>query len=120
MSAQILDGKALAARLRAELAQRVAARVAAGQAAPGLATVIVGDDPASQVYVRGKHKACREVGMQPIGYELPASTSQGELLALIAELNARPEVHGILVQLPLPAHLDAAAVQAAIAVEKDM
>ncbi|MCW5876167.1 MAG: bifunctional methylenetetrahydrofolate dehydrogenase/methenyltetrahydrofolate cyclohydrolase FolD [Anaerolineales bacterium] len=120
MTAKILDGKAQAAELRGVLAQRVAARAAAGKPAPGLATVLVGDDPASQVYVRGKHKACREVGITPIGYELPAGTPQAELLALITELNGRADVHGILVQLPLPAHLDAAAVQSAVALEKDV
>ncbi|MBX3047903.1 MAG: bifunctional methylenetetrahydrofolate dehydrogenase/methenyltetrahydrofolate cyclohydrolase FolD [Anaerolineales bacterium] len=120
MTALLLDGKALATELRGVLAQRVAARAAASKPAPGLATVLVGEDPASQVYVRGKHKACREVGITPIGYELPASMSQDELLALIAELNGRADVHGILVQLPLPAHLDAAAVQSAVALEKDV
>ncbi len=120
MPAKILDGKTLAAEVRAELARRVAARAAAGRPAPGLATVIVGDDPASQVYVRGKHKACQEIGMRPLGYALPARTSQAELLALIDELNQRQDVHGILVQLPLPGQLDQAAVQSAIAVEKDV
>ncbi|MCW5873992.1 MAG: bifunctional methylenetetrahydrofolate dehydrogenase/methenyltetrahydrofolate cyclohydrolase FolD [Anaerolineales bacterium] len=118
--ATILDGKAIAAQLRAELAARVAACMAAGGPQPGLATVLVGDDPASAIYVRNKHKACQEVGMRSFGFELPASTSQAELLALVAELNQRADVHGILVQLPLPAHIDAPTVIAAIAVYKDV
>ncbi|MCL4258802.1 MAG: bifunctional methylenetetrahydrofolate dehydrogenase/methenyltetrahydrofolate cyclohydrolase FolD [Anaerolineales bacterium] len=120
MTANILDGKAIAASLRAEIATQVAARGAAGAAPPGLATVLVGDDPASAVYVRNKHKACAEVGMHSIGIQLPAATSQAELLAVVAELNARADVHGILVQLPLPAHIDALAVISAIDVHKDV
>jgi methylenetetrahydrofolate dehydrogenase (NADP+)/methenyltetrahydrofolate cyclohydrolase len=120
MAAKILDGKALAARIRAEVATKVAARVANGGSQPGLATVIVGDDAASQVYVRNKRKACEEAGMLSFGFELPASTTQQELLHLIDELNKRPDVHGILVQLPLPGQIDAAVVQQAVAVHKDV
>lgn len=120
MAAKILDGKALAARIRAEVATKVAARVAKSLSQPGLATVIVGDDAGSQVYVRNKRKACEEAGMLSFGYELPASATQQELLHLIDELNNRPDVHGILVQLPLPTQIDAAAIQQAVAVHKDV
>lgn len=120
MAAKILDGKALAARIRAEVATKVAARVAKSLSQPGLATVIVGDDAGSQVYVRNKRKACEEAGMLSFGYEFPASATQQELLHLIDELNNRPDVHGILVQLPLPTQIDAAAIQQAVAVHKDV
>lgn len=120
MVARILDGKALAERIRGEIAARVAARLAAGKSQPGLATVIVGEDPASQTYVAGKRKASSEAGMRSFGHELAAATSQGELLALLEQLNADLAVHGILVQLPLPAHIDAYVVQAAISPLKDV
>jgi 5,10-methylene-tetrahydrofolate dehydrogenase/methenyl tetrahydrofolate cyclohydrolase len=120
MTAKILEGKALAARLRAETAAKVAARVKAGRLTPGLATVLVGDDAGSAIYVRNKRKACEEAGMQAFGFELPASTPQAELLKLVAELNQRPDVHGILVQLPLPKQIDAAAVVSAVTVGKDV
>jgi 5,10-methylene-tetrahydrofolate dehydrogenase/methenyl tetrahydrofolate cyclohydrolase len=120
MSARILDGKALAAAVRAEVGSQVAARRTAGQAQPGLATVLVGEDPASAIYVRNKRKACEEAGMLSFGFELPATTSQAELLALLAELNARADVHGVLVQLPLPEHIDALAVISAIDPRKDV
>jgi len=119
-TATILDGKAIAAALRTQIAAQVAALQAAGGPQPGLATVLVGDDPASAIYVRNKHKACAEVGLRSIGIELPDTASQAELLAVVAELNQRPDVHGILVQLPLPAHIDALAVISAIAVHKDV
>lgn len=118
--ATILDGKAIAAQLRGQIAARVAAHIATGGPQPGLATVLVGDDPASAIYVRSKHKACQQAGLASFGYQLPASTSQAELLALVAELNQRADVHGILVQLPLPAHIDALAVLSAIDVRKDV
>lgn len=120
MTAIRLDGKAIAAEARAEIAAQVEALIATGGPQPGLATVLVGDDPASAIYVRNKHKACQEVGMCSFGFELPASTSQAELLALVAELNQRADVHGILVQMPLPPHIDSAAVIAAISVHKDV
>jgi 5,10-methylene-tetrahydrofolate dehydrogenase/methenyl tetrahydrofolate cyclohydrolase len=118
--ARILDGKALAARLRNAVAEKVNARVQTGKARPGLATVLVGEDPASEVYVRNKRKACEEAGMQSFGYEFPVSTGEAEVLSLISELNERADVHGILVQLPLPEYIDAAVVQSAVAVTKDV
>jgi methylenetetrahydrofolate dehydrogenase (NADP+)/methenyltetrahydrofolate cyclohydrolase len=119
MTAQILDGKALAARIRAAIGEQVASGTAAGRPQPGLATVLVGEDPASHIYVRNKRRACEEVGFANFHLELPAETSQDELLARIAELNADPAVHGILVQLPLPKHLDEQAVLAAVSPAKD-
>src|SRR4029077_7152561 len=104
--ARILDGKALAEPMQPETAAGVAALVATGGPKPGLATVLVGDDPASHVYVRGKRRACEKAGMLSVHHELPATTSQAELLALVASLNANPEVHGILVQLPLPKQIE--------------
>jgi methylenetetrahydrofolate dehydrogenase (NADP+)/methenyltetrahydrofolate cyclohydrolase len=120
MTARILDGKELAGRVRAELAAKVAARLRAGRPAPGLATVLVGEDPASAVYVRNKRAACEEAGMMSFGIELPADTSQAELLRIVNELGARPDLHGILVQLPLPKQIDAMAVISAIPVDKDV
>ncbi|MEX2144642.1 MAG: bifunctional methylenetetrahydrofolate dehydrogenase/methenyltetrahydrofolate cyclohydrolase FolD [Anaerolineales bacterium] len=120
MTTKILDGKALAANVRANLAERVAARTAAGLPRPGLATVLVGTDPASETYVHNKQKSSEEVGMASFGHNLPATTSQKELLALIAELNDRKDVHGILVQVPLPKPLDPMSVQSAIDVYKDV
>jgi 5,10-methylene-tetrahydrofolate dehydrogenase/methenyl tetrahydrofolate cyclohydrolase len=120
MTATILDGKALAAKVRAETAAKVAARTAKGKTPPGLATVLVGNDPASETYVRNKRKSSEEVGMVSFGFEMPTETSQVELLKVIAELNARPEVHGILVQVPLPKHIEAAAIQSAISPHKDV
>ncbi|MEX1072042.1 MAG: bifunctional methylenetetrahydrofolate dehydrogenase/methenyltetrahydrofolate cyclohydrolase FolD [Anaerolineales bacterium] len=120
MAAQILDGKALADRVRADVATRVAARIADGLSRPGLATLLVGEDPASEVYVRNKRRACEEAGMQSFGFELPATTSEEEILKLISELNQRADVHGILVQIPLPKGIKASAVQSAISVSKDV
>jgi methylenetetrahydrofolate dehydrogenase (NADP+)/methenyltetrahydrofolate cyclohydrolase len=119
MTARIIDGKALAATLRTELKARIARAAAAGQA-PGLAVVLVGDDPASAVYVRNKIQACADVGIASFADRLAAATTQAELMARIAQLNADPRVHGILVQLPLPAHLDAQAVVESIAFDKDV
>src|SRR5438874_2591512 len=102
MSAQVLDGKRVAKEIRAEIATAVAARTAAGKRPPGLTVVLVGDNPASHAYVRNKRKACGEVGMNSWLHHLPADTSEAALLKLLAELNADPAVHGILVQLPLP------------------
>ncbi|WP_136161968.1 bifunctional methylenetetrahydrofolate dehydrogenase/methenyltetrahydrofolate cyclohydrolase FolD [Sphingomonas flavalba] len=120
MSATVIDGKAFAAGLRERVAAGVAAFSAAAGRAPGLAVVLVGDDPASQVYVRSKHKATVAAGMESFERRLPADTGQAELLALVAELNADPAVDGILVQLPLPAQIDADAVIAAIDPDKDV
>ena len=118
--ASIIDGKAVAARVRADVAARVAEFVARGRPAPGLAVVLVGEDPASQVYVRNKARSTREVGMVSIEHKLAASTSEADLLALIGELNRRAEVNGILVQLPLPKHIDAVKVLEAIDPAKDV
>jgi len=115
---RIIDGKAVAATVRNEVRARVA-QVAVRGVTPGLATVLVGDDPASHVYVGNKEKACREVGMRSFAQRLPATTSQAELVALVRELGANPDVHGILVQLPLPAGLDSRAVIDAIPPDKD-
>jgi methylenetetrahydrofolate dehydrogenase (NADP+)/methenyltetrahydrofolate cyclohydrolase len=105
MPAEVIDGKATAARVRAEVAERTAELAAEG-VTPGLATVLVGDDPASRIYVASKRKACAEVGIKAWDHDLPASTSQDHLLNLIEKLNGDPFVHGILVQLPLPEHID--------------
>ena len=115
----IIDGRAVAAGVRERVAAEVADLCAAG-VKPGLATVLVGDDPASHVYVRMKRKACEEVGIEPIHHELPADTPQHELAALLARLNGDPAVSGILLQLPLPDHIDAGAMTAAILPEKDV
>jgi methylenetetrahydrofolate dehydrogenase (NADP+)/methenyltetrahydrofolate cyclohydrolase len=106
MTARILDGKARAARLTDDIGAAVAARVASGRAQPGLAVVLVGDNPASQVYVRNKRRTTEAAGMRSFAYDLPAATPEADLLALIDTLNADPAVHGILVQLPLPGHID--------------
>ena len=120
MSARIIDGKAEAVRLRARIAEDVAALKAAHGVVPGLAVVLVGDDPASEVYVRNKATQTREAGMASFEYRLPASLSERALLDLIEELNARADVNGILVQLPLPPHISADNVVNAIAPEKDV
>ena len=104
--AKIIDGKAISAQIRAEIKEETAAFVAEHGFAPGLAVIIVGSDPASQVYVRNKHRACDEVGFYSEAYELPESTTQEELIALVDKLNADKNIHGILCQLPLPRHLD--------------
>jgi len=120
MSADIIDGKAFAGALRARIAEMVAAFRQASGRAPGLAVVLVGEDPASQVYVRSKHKATVEAGMESIEHRLPASATQEELLALVRRLNADDGVDGILVQLPLPAHIDENVVIATIDPDKDV
>jgi methylenetetrahydrofolate dehydrogenase (NADP+)/methenyltetrahydrofolate cyclohydrolase len=107
MTARLLDGKGIADALLDDLARRVAARTAAGKAAPGLAVVLVGQDPASTVYVRNKRRAAKKVGIRAVDHDLPADTSDAELAALIDRLNADPAIHGILVQLPLPGDRDA-------------
>jgi methylenetetrahydrofolate dehydrogenase (NADP+)/methenyltetrahydrofolate cyclohydrolase len=114
--ATVIDGKAVAARVRAE----VAAQVREMDTAPGLATVLVGDDPASQIYVAGKHKACAEVGIASIRRDLPANTPEADLLDNIAALNADEQVSGIIVQLPLPAHIDAARATSSVEPAKDV
>lgn len=120
MTAQVIDGKAMAQALRAATAAGVAAFHAAHGRVPTLAVVLVGDDPASRVYVASKVKQTLEAGMRSREYPLPATTSQGEVVALVRGLNADDEVDGILVQLPLPPHLDAEAVVAALDPAKDV
>jgi methylenetetrahydrofolate dehydrogenase (NADP+)/methenyltetrahydrofolate cyclohydrolase len=120
VSAAIIDGKAVAAEVRARVKDEVATIVASGAPAPGLATVLVGDDPASAIYVRRKHEACEEVGIRSIGHELAASTTQPELLELVDSLAADDTVSGILVQLPLPDGLDADEVIDHIPAAKDV
>ncbi len=120
MTAQLIDGKAIAASLRQQIAQRVAERRQRGLRAPGLAVILVGNDPASEVYVSHKRKDCEEVGFMSKAYDLPASTSQAELLSLIDNLNDSAEIDGILVQLPLPAHLDASQLLECIRPDKDV
>jgi len=120
MPANILDGAATAEKIRNQVAEEVARRIAEGKPAPGLATVLVGENPASQVYVRSKHRACQQVGMQSFAYELPETATQKEVEDLVRSLNADPNVHGILVQLPLPSGLDEERVLGAISIEKDV
>ncbi|MCQ4346537.1 bifunctional methylenetetrahydrofolate dehydrogenase/methenyltetrahydrofolate cyclohydrolase FolD [Pseudomonas stutzeri] len=120
MTAQLIDGKAIAARLRQQIAQRVAERRQQDLRIPGLAVILVGSDPASQVYVAHKRKDCEEVGFISRAYDLDASTGQAELLELIDTLNADSTVDGILVQLPLPPHLDASQLLERISPDKDV
>ncbi|MDJ0738084.1 MAG: bifunctional methylenetetrahydrofolate dehydrogenase/methenyltetrahydrofolate cyclohydrolase FolD [Gammaproteobacteria bacterium] len=120
MGAQILDGKAIAADLRAQIASLVAARVAEGRRPPGLVVVLVGDNPASQVYVRNKQKACEQVGFASEIVRLSGESTQAELLDLIDDLNARDDVDGILVQLPLPPQIDEDTVTERILPTKDV
>ncbi|MBI5862354.1 MAG: bifunctional methylenetetrahydrofolate dehydrogenase/methenyltetrahydrofolate cyclohydrolase FolD [Rhodocyclales bacterium] len=119
MNARIIDGNALATTVRSELAERTAALKARG-VTPGLAVILVGDDAASAVYVRNKAAACEKIGMHSLKFVYAADTAPAVVFAKIAELNADPAVHGILVQLPLPKHFDSDAILDAIAVEKDV
>ena len=118
--AKIIDGKKIAAETRADIAERAKGFTESHGYAPGLAVIIVGEDPASQVYVRNKKKACEDVGFYSQVYEMAAETTMEQLLAKIEELKNDPKIHGILVQLPLPKHLDEKAVIAAIPPEKDV
>lgn len=120
MSAKIIDGKTIAQQVRNEVAEQVKQRLAAGKRAPGLAVVLVGENPASQIYVASKRRACDEVGFLSRSYDLPAATSEAELLALIDQLNADEEIDGILVQLPLPAGIDNVKVLERIHPDKDV
>ena len=120
MPARLLDGRKVAEELLDDLAAQVGARMHAGQRAPGLAVVLVGADPASAVYVRNKRRACEHVGFVSFDFDLPADTSEAELSVLIDQLNADPAVHGILVQLPLPAHIDTTALINRIDPDKDV
>lgn len=118
--AQLIDGKSLSERLRAEVAAEVSHLRAAHGLQPGLAVVLVGEDPASQIYVRSKGEHSRAAGMHSVTHRLPADASQDEVMALVADLNADPLIHGILVQLPLPKELDERRVIAAISPDKDV
>ncbi len=120
MTASIIDGKAYAAGLRARVAHQVAVLKAEKGVTPGLAVVLVGDDPASQVYVRSKTKQTNEAGMAGFDHVLPGDTPESDLLALVARLNADPAVHGILVQLPLPGHIASSRIIAAMDPAKDV
>lgn len=120
MSAELIDGKAIAATIRGEIAAEVEAMKTQYGKVPGLATVLVGERRDSQSYVRMKKKACAEVGITSFGHDLPADVSQEELLAVVRDLNANPDVHGILVQLPLPDHIDEEEILAAISLDKDV
>lgn len=120
MTARILDGKAISANLLQDIRRQVDARAAAGLPPPGLAVILVGDNPASSLYVRNKRRACETAGVLDLAHDLPADTSEAELLALIARLNDDPAVDGILVQLPLPAHINADRVLECIRPDKDV
>lgn len=120
MTAKLIDGKAIAERIRRQLSDAVAQRRDRRLPPPGLAVILVGADPASVIYVRNKRKACQEIGMVSRSYDLPADVSESELLALIRQLNGDTAVDGILVQLPLPGHINQEAVIEAIAVDKDV
>lgn len=118
--AKLIDGKGLAAGIRAELAQRIQARVEQGKRPPGLVTILVGDDPASKVYVARKQRESREIGMHSEAVELPGSASMGQLLDAIGRYNERNDIDGILVQMPLPRHLDAEGAISAVDPQKDV
>lgn len=120
MNARILDGKRIADALIEHLRSRVQFRVAEGSPPPGLAVILVGDDPASSVYVRNKRRACERIGFVSFDYDLPATTDEAELYELVDGLNADPRVNGILLQLPLPAHVDAPALIGHIDPRKDV
>ncbi|MGD9788917.1 MAG: bifunctional methylenetetrahydrofolate dehydrogenase/methenyltetrahydrofolate cyclohydrolase FolD [Sulfuricellaceae bacterium] len=120
MPAKIIDGKAIADNLLQAIRNRVEERVAAGKRRPGLAVVLVGDDPASSIYVRNKRRACETTGFHSVSYDLPAATTQEELLALIDKLNEAPDIDGILVQMPVPAHIDPEAIVERIHPDKDV
>lgn len=120
MSAQLIDGKSIAAQVRNEVKEAVSKRLAQGKRPPGLAVILVGQDPASEVYVRNKRRACEESGILSRSYDLPASTTQEDLLKLIDDLNADPEIDGILVQLPLPEPVDPEIIIERIRPDKDV
>ncbi len=120
MTAGIINGTEIAARIRAKVAQKVAQRKASGQSIPGLATVLVGEDPASQTYVHSKHRACEEAGINSFGFTLPADTPQEKLEGLIGELNQDERVHGILLQSPIPKGLDEQKALSVMSIKKDV
>ncbi|MFO0774578.1 MAG: bifunctional methylenetetrahydrofolate dehydrogenase/methenyltetrahydrofolate cyclohydrolase FolD [Nitrospiraceae bacterium] len=119
MAAQIIDGKALAQQIRERIAKDCADLLAKKGIKPGLAAILVGDDPASHIYVRNKQKACEAAGIYVDEHKLPATTSQADLLQLIARMNADPKIHGILVQLPLPKHIESKVILEAVSPSKD-
>ncbi len=120
MTATLIDGKAIAARIRTEIGEKVAQMAEKYSVRPGLAAVLIGDNPASHQYVSMKRKACAEAGIESFGFELPADVSQAEVEALIRQLNERSDVNGILVQLPLPPHLDESRILNLVSLEKDV
>ena len=120
MAAQLIDGKTITEALLNRVKAGVDARLAEGRRAPALAVVLVGNNPASEIYVRNKKRSCEKVGIRSVAFDLPASTTQAELLAIVDQVNADPEIDGILVQLPLPAHIDADAVIERIDPKKDV
>lgn len=120
MTAKIIDGKEVAAQIRSDIKQAIDKRKAEGKTTPALATVLVGNNPASEVYVRNKQKACAEVGINSFGHHLPGDATQEEVESLVRQLNADPNINGILVQLPLPKHLDEEKVLTAIDLTKDV
>jgi len=120
MAAQLIDGKTISEALLTRVKAGVDARLAAGRRTPALAVVLVGNNPASEIYVRNKKRSCEKVGIRSVAFDLPASTTQAELLAIVDQVNADPEIDGILVQLPLPAHIDADAVIERIDPKKDV
>jgi 5,10-methylene-tetrahydrofolate dehydrogenase/methenyl tetrahydrofolate cyclohydrolase len=120
MSAVIIDGKQIAEEIRENVRLEVAQRLARGKSVPGLATVLLGEDPASKIYVGAKHKACEEAGIHSFGFTLPTDSSQTDVENLVTKLNNDPAIHGILVQLPLPKGLDDEKVLSAISLEKDV
>ena len=120
MTAQLIDGKAIAAHVRQRVAEKIAKRQQVGARAPGLAVVVVGEDPASHVYVSNKHRACEQAGILSFQHALPAATTQQALEALVDQLNDDASIDGILVQLPLPAHLDANPILERIKPDKDV
>ena len=120
MTAQLIDGKIIGEQVRKSVAAEVVKMVAEGRQRPGVATVLVGENPGSQAYVSSKQKACAQLGMESFGYKLPATASQQEVEALVQQLNADPKVNGILVQLPMPSHLDEESVLKLISIEKDV
>ncbi len=119
MAVRLIDGKVLSQAIRDQIAKDAAALLARSGVTPGLAAILVGDDPASHLYVKNKHKACKAVGIHVADHTLPASTSQADLLALLDQVNHDPLIHGILVQLPLPTHIDSARILNAVRPEKD-
>ncbi|MCK2043912.1 bifunctional methylenetetrahydrofolate dehydrogenase/methenyltetrahydrofolate cyclohydrolase FolD [Chromohalobacter sp. TMW 2.2308] len=120
MTAQLIDGKAIAANVREQVSRQVQARRHDGKRAPGLAVILVGEDPASEVYVRNKHRACDQAGLHSVQHQLPATTTQTQLEALVDSLNADTDIDGILVQLPLPEHLDERPILERIRPDKDV